>query len=255
VQSNLQDDGRATSAEGAKRAYAPLGSRGVRYISETADTPRGAAVIASVSDQEWTIARTYGMYRIPPCGTGESCTVLEVLPRTDAIDLGDNRKMPLGIPARKIAEDIVQELDRHGVFVCEGSAPTEEELRGARAKREKWFHELLQEADMMWARGHTYREISDMHRRAALALNMEREWSYVPGQRIDCPMCGETIKATVAVCRHCGAVLDPERAAKHGLGPDSARRIGAGQGRAPAEEVHSHDWQNPQLNTQKTSGE
>jgi len=31
----------------------------------------------------------------------------------------------------------------------------------------------------MEARGHSFREISDLHRRAAIALSVEREWAYV----------------------------------------------------------------------------
>jgi hypothetical protein len=201
----------------AAETKAPLGSRAVRYINDAGPVPQGTAVIASVSDQEWVIPRTYGIFRIPACEKGQPFTVLEVGARTDAIDLGDNRKLPFAIGARDIAEDLVQELERHGVFVCASGVPTEEELHDARTKREAWLRELIQEADMMWARGHTYREISDMHRRATMALGVEREWAYVPGQHMDCPVCGEKIKANVAVCKHCRAVLDAERAAKHGI--------------------------------------
>jgi len=73
----------------------------------------------------------------------------------------------------------------------------------------------------MWARGHSFREISDMHRRAALALGAEREWAYVAVEMQDCPVCGERIKRGVAVCKHCRAILDEERAAKHGLHRDN----------------------------------
>jgi len=203
---------------------AVLGTRGVRYIHETRPGALERAVIASISDQEWVIPRTYGIFRIPACEKQQVFTVLEVEPHTDAIDLGDNRKLAFAIGGRDIAEDLVQELDRHGVFVCEGMAPSEEELQNARRKREEWFNELIQEGDVMWARGHTHREISDMHRRAAMAQQVEREWAYVPGRHVDCPVCGEKIKANVAVCRHCRAVLDAERAAKHGI---TAPRPGA----------------------------
>ena len=138
------------------------------------------AVIASISDQEWVIPRTYGIFRIPACENRQSFTTLEVAPHTDAIDLGDNRKLPFAIGGRDIAEDLVQELDRHGVFVCDGATPSEEELQSARRKREEWFNELIREGDVMWARGNTHREISDMHRRAALAQGVERNWACVP---------------------------------------------------------------------------
>jgi predicted nucleic acid-binding Zn ribbon protein len=39
----------------------------------------------------------------------------------------------------------------------------------------------------------------------------------------DCPVCGEKIKSGVAVCKHCHAVLNPEKAAQHGLGTAKAK--------------------------------
>jgi hypothetical protein len=44
------------------------------------------------------------------------------------------------------------------------------------------------------ARGHSFREISDLHGRAAIALGVEREWAYVPVRTRDCPACGEKVK-------------------------------------------------------------
>ena len=38
----------------------------------------------------------------------------------------------------------------------------------------------------------------------------------------ECPACGEKVKLAVAVCKHCGAILDAEKAAKHGLGSGAA---------------------------------
>jgi hypothetical protein len=77
---------------------------------------------------------------------------------------------------------------------------------------------LVTDGDAMWARGHSFREISDLHRRAAISLGAEREWAYVPVRMADCPACGEKVKPGVAVCRHCRAILDADKAAKHGLG-------------------------------------
>jgi hypothetical protein len=54
----------------------------------------------------------------------------------------------------------------------------------------------------MWARGHSFREISDLHRRAVIALGVEREWAYVPTRFADCPACGKKVKPSVAVCKH-----------------------------------------------------
>jgi hypothetical protein len=196
-----------------------LGSAKSREIRlPQGDVSREATVtIASLSDQDWYVSRTYGVFHIPARAKGEACALLIVTARGDALDLGDNRRFPFTIGAREIAEDLVQDLDDHGVFVCAGARPSDEELAEAGAKRDDWYQRLVVEGDQMWARGHSYREISDMHRRAALVLGSEREWAYVPTKMMDCPVCGEKVKPGVAVCRHCSAILDAAKAAEHGV--------------------------------------
>ena len=217
------------------------------------DTAATVAV-ASISDQDWYISRTHGVYHIPACAKtgppghrqgepGESSAIqpyalLLLTSRGDVIDLGDNRRFPFTISAREIAEDLLQDLHDHGVFVCEGPRPTAEELAAATARRDAYYHRLISEGDTLWARGHSFREISDLHRRAALALGVEREWAYVPMRMNECPACGERVKAGVAVCRHCGAILDEEKAAQHGLGP-GAKRAGPLQTETTRSENHA----------------
>jgi hypothetical protein len=176
------------------------------------------AAIASISDQDWHISRTHGVYHIPACAKGEPYALVVITSRGDALDLGDNRRFPFTISARDIAEDLLQDLREHGIFVCAGERPTANELASATTRRDAYYHQLVAEGDTMWARGHSFREISDLHRRAAIALGIEREWAYVPTRFADCPACGEKVKPGVAVCKHCGAILDAEKAAKHGLG-------------------------------------
>ncbi|HVB87456.1 MAG TPA: hypothetical protein VNK23_12420 [Candidatus Dormibacteraeota bacterium] len=201
-----------------------------------ADTgPRDTAAtvsIASISDQDWYVSRTHGVYHIPACvkpasagprqgepgGAIQSYALLLITSRGDALDLGDNRRFPFTISAREIAEDLLQDLRDHGVFVCAGARPTADELTAATVRRDAYYHRLIADGDTLWARGHSFREISDMHRRAAIALGVEREWAYVPTRTSECPACGEKIKLGVAVCKHCHAILDAEKAAKHGLG-------------------------------------
>jgi len=180
------------------------------------------AVIASVSDQEFCVTRTYGVFRIPACAQNDPCSLLVVDSREDALHFAENHSFPFRISARDIAFDVIQDLEPHGIFVCAAELPSDDELSAARARRDAWFRQLVAEADEMWARGHSYREISDMHRRAAHHLGIEREWAYVPQLAADCPACGEKVKAGVVACRHCGALLDAERAAKYF--PNSAPR-------------------------------
>lgn len=178
-----------------------------------------AITIASISDQDWYISRTYGVYHIPACEKGQHSTTLLITQRSDALDFGDSRRMPITISPRQIAEDLLQDLQDHGVFLCASERPSEAEIASAIDRRDRYYHKLVAEADTMWARGHSFREISDLQRRAAIALGIERDWAYVPTRMVDCPACGEKVKPGIAVCRHCRAILDPEKAAKHGLGP------------------------------------
>ena len=174
--------------------------------------------VASISDQDWYVSRTHGVYHIPACAKGEPYALLLLTSRGDVIDLGDNRRFPFTISAREIADDLLQDLHDHGIFVCAGPRPSPDELAAVTERRDAYYHRLIGEGDTMWARGHSYREISDLHRRAAIALGVEREWAYVPMKLSECPACGEKVKSGVAVCKHCHAILDAEKAAKHGLG-------------------------------------
>lgn len=204
---------------------ATAGFRGPRNILEdtraSGDTA-ATAYIASISDQDWYVSRTHGVYHIPACPKGEPYSLVLITPRGDALDLGDNRRFPFTISAREIAEDLLQDLHDHGVFLCAGARPSPEELSLSSSRRDAYYHRLVSEGDTMWARGHSFREISDLHRRAAIALGVEREWAYVPTRMAECPACGERVKPEVAVCKHCGAILDAEKAAKHGLGVATA---------------------------------
>jgi hypothetical protein len=193
------------------------GSRDILPRVKDDAVAKATVTIASISDQDWYISRTHGIYHIPACPKGQACSVLLITSRGDALDMGDNRRFPFTISAREIAEDLLQDLLDHGVFVCAGPRPSDEELASATARRDAFYHRLVQDGDTLWARGHSFREISDLHRRAAIGLGIEREWAYVPMRMKDCPACGEKVKDGVAVCRHCHAILNPEQAAKHGI--------------------------------------
>lgn len=195
----------------------PANRHDIVLDSPSKSSSAATVAIASISDQDWYISRTHGVYHIPACPRGEPYALLLLSARPDALDLGDNRRFPFVISAREIADDLLQDLQDHGIFVCAGPRPAKDELAEAAARRDAFYFRLVTEADVMWARGHSYREISDLHRRAAIALGMEREWAYVPVRMVDCPACGEKVKPGVAVCKHCHAILDTAKAAQHGL--------------------------------------
>ncbi len=210
------------------------GRRDILIETQPKGDTAATIAIASISDQDWYISRTHGVYHIPACAKGEACALLLITAHGDVIDLGDNRRFPFTISAREIADDLLQDLQDHGIFVCAGPRPTSEELAAATERRDTYYHRLIGEGDTLWARGHSFREISDLHRRAAIALGVEREWAYVPMRMSECPACGEKVKTGVAVCKHCHAILDAEKAAQHGLGVRAANPAPRGNSEPPA---------------------
>ncbi len=157
---------------------------------------------------------------------GVAYALTPVTARKGTIDLGDKRVLDFPISAREIAEDLAREINADagdasffGVFVCAGDAPTAEELAAAHARLAGFYHRLVAQADQDWERTHNFLVITDVERRAARWLGLEKEWSYEPRPLVDCPACAEKLKPGVAVCKSCGAVLDPEKAARFGLAP------------------------------------
>jgi hypothetical protein len=189
----------------APRDFAADSRRGPRDIlveTRSNGAPSATVAIASISDQDWHISRTHGVNHIPARAPGEPYALVEITSRGDALDLGDNRRFAFTISARDIAEDLLRDLREHGIFVCAGDRPSAEELASVTTRRDAYYHQLISEGDTMWARGHSFREISDLHRRAVIALGVEREWAYVPTRFADCPACGKKVKPSVAVCKH-----------------------------------------------------
>ena len=183
------------------------------------------AVIANISDQEFHSDQAgLGLYMIPACPPGQPCAVLTLYGRTELYDMGDDRKGERYWPARVIAKSVLAEhnpdadLRRYGVFLCAGDVPLDSELRDAALRRDAYFYELVQQADSLYARAPNRPEfISDVQRRAARQLGLDRPWLVKIAPMQECPVCGDPIKIGVAMCRHCGAVLDEAKAARYSV--------------------------------------
>jgi hypothetical protein len=183
------------------------------------------AVIANISDQEFHSDQAgLGLYTIPSCPPGQPCAVLTLYGRTELYDMGDDRKGERYWPARVIAKSVLAEhnpdadLRRYGVFLCAGDVPLDAELRDAALRRDAYFYELVEQADALYARSPNRPEfISDVQRRAARHLGLDRPWLVKIAPMQECPVCGDPIKIGVAVCRHCGAVLDEAKAARYSV--------------------------------------
>jgi hypothetical protein len=186
-----------------------------------------AAALVNISTEKWPPRyRTYfGSMSIQSPEPGQAYAVTPVRSRRGVIDLGDARKMEYTISAREIAEDLARELNGdsgensfHGIFVAAGLEPTEAELQNARRRLSEFHQRLVAAADLEWERTRNPMFITDLERRAARQLGVEKPWLYDPRPLAECPACGEGIKSGVAVCRSCGAILDREKAAQFGLG-------------------------------------
>ena len=187
---------------------------------------RDVAVLVNISTQKWPPRqRTYfGSLDVRSPHDGEAYALTPVRSCKAMMDLGDKRTMEFPISAREIAEDIAREINSdsgegsyHGVFVAAGSEPTQIELAEARRKLDEFHRRLVAAADLEWERSHNPMFITDLERRAARELKLEKPWLYDPKPAAECPACAERIKPGVAVCKACGAILDKEKAAQFGL--------------------------------------
>src|SRR5258708_15740293 len=182
--------------------------------------------LVNISTEKWPPRhRTYfGSLEVRSPEPGEPYAITLIRGCTGVMDLGDKRTMEYRITAREIAEDIAREINSdsgegsfHGVFVAAGAAPTEAELADARRRLEEFQRRLVAAAALEWERTKNPMFITDLERRAARQLGLEKPWLYDPKPLAECPVCAEKIKHGVAVCRSCGAILDREKAAQYGL--------------------------------------
>jgi hypothetical protein len=199
-------------------------------------TANEVVALVNITAEKWPPRqRTYfGSLEIRSPQPGEAYAITPIRGCNGVMDLGDKRTMEYRITAREIAEDIARELNGdsgegsyHGIFVAAGEAPTETELLEARRRLEEFQRRLVAAADLEWERTKNPMFITDLERRAARQLGLEKPWLYDPKPLADCPVCAEKIKPGVAVCRSCGAILDRDKAAQYGLvseEKDSPRR-------------------------------
>ena len=202
-------------------------------MSLAAITESKSVSLVNISTEKWPPRqRTYfGSLEVRSPHPGEPYAITPIHACKGVMDLGDKRIHEIHISAQEIAEDLARELNSdsgegsfHGVFVAAGPQPSEEELADARRRLEDFQHRLVAAADLEWERTKNPMFITDLERRAARQLGVEKPWLYDPKPMAECPACAEKIKPGVAVCRACGAILDKEKAAQFGLGTSKRLR-------------------------------
>lgn len=145
----------------------------------------------------------------------------EIEPGVAHADIGDNKKQTFNWTARAVASDLCKEGNSNagensflGLFVCAGLKPSDAELESAHEKLAKFFDTQIEQADRLWQNTPRHDLIPGIAKRAATIRHIDRPWLSNVGTMVECPACNGHIKAGVAICMHCQAVLDPEKAAK-----------------------------------------
>jgi hypothetical protein len=182
--------------------------------------------LVNISPEKWPPRhRTYfGSLEVRSPEPGQAYAVTPIHACTGVTDMGDRRFTEYSVSAQQVAEDIAREINGdsgegsfHGVFVAATSTPADAELAEARRKLQEFHRRLVATADLEWERTKNPMFITDLERRAARELGLEKPWLYDSKPLAECPVCAEKIKPGVAVCRSCRAILDREKAAQYGL--------------------------------------
>ncbi len=168
-----------------------------------------------------------GTFEVPACPAEKKYIVHEIKEvRISMRDTGEGNFNPVGVVPNDIAQEFVREYGETGGVFAIGihTDPFEEELRKAEQLQVKWFRREYQKAVDSWTRYRQHKFITDRQRDAARSLAERGELSELPewvtltneGQpSASCPACGEDIKPSARVCRHCGYHLDPSWMAQH----------------------------------------
>jgi len=174
---------------------------------------------------------------IPPCGPGEAYARYDVTDRIIPSERGDAEGTYIGIvePARKIAKSLIRDCKGMGIWVGEGSEPTEEELAAAHAELPIYARKMVNQGNAIWMRYRHTRHISKHSVWAANYLHEKPEWAFEnAAEKVLCRSCQMPIPKTAAKCGHCKAILDWNRAAAYDL---EILRDGTAAGLVDPEEV------------------
>ena len=215
-------------------------------MSVNAQLQTEAVSLVNISTEIWPPRhRTYfGSLQVLSPEPGQPYAITPIRGCRAVMDLGDKRTLDIHLTAREIAEDLVRELNGdsgdgsfHGIFIAAAETPTEAELADAHRRLAEFQRRLVAAADLEWERTRNPMFITDLERRAARQLGLEKPWLYDPKPMAECPVCAERIKPGVAVCKSCGAILDREKAAQYGLAPhERTRRTTAAKGDATTQQ-------------------
>jgi len=127
-----------------------------------------------------------------------------------------------GEMARSICEDYkyanisISENAEPGLFWVHGKLMKDEirkhhssELAIAEEKQKNWFRNLVALADADWNKNHNMLAVSDLQRKAAEYLGVNKEWVKLnPQETVNCPFCTIPIPTFAIICPNCKQVVN-----------------------------------------------
>lgn len=193
-------------------------------------SPRATSIlICNVGPESFgPLRRSYnwGGITIPACPEGKEYVSVEIPDQMDekvnAIDHWAEHSIhtPFPIHCQEVVRDFfsAENLAAKGCFVPAGDKPTKAEIDKARETRRAYLLKCVHNGDAAYSINARIDDIPGEWKNAATELRMDREWcKMAPEAKTECPACAGDIKPGVAVCRHCGAILDRDKALKFSL--------------------------------------
>lgn len=124
-----------------------------------------------------------------------------------------------------------------GVFWTWNNPPTKAEIERARKRTEAHCNQIVEQGNMLHVSAQDSRysgeRVGPLHHAAATYLGIETDWHRQHIAKTPCIACGEPINPKAALCNHCGAVIDWDRAVRSGLRTkaqkDEAMLVGKGK--------------------------
>lgn len=133
--------------------------------------------------------------------------------------------------ARSIVEDhidgileVVKGVAQPGIFWVPGRVDElgimeryPKQVHDANVQQQAWFQKLVSQADDDWQRYRQHKMISGLHKKAAKALKLDREWLLdreVEKALSECPACFSKVNPKAAFCWNCKVVLNANEAQK-----------------------------------------
>jgi len=144
-------------------------------------------------------------------------------------DAKDVRQIKVPVPSIELAQAIITDYisallgatppdAQPGLIACKGdfTDPKElskvfmKELMVARVAQNRWFQNLVDIADDLWAKTRSPISISDLQREAANQLGLKRDWlsPLAPELQVKCPFCQNPINPGAIKCVTCHEILD-----------------------------------------------